>query len=138
MISFTVYGRPVPQGSMRAFLPKGSNRPIVTSDNKKLKPWRQQVSETAMYEMRKAGISVCQSGVALCVIATFYFAKPKSVKKCVTQKTTKPDVDKLLRGVLDALTGVVFWDDSQVVIASSTKLFGVNERLEVEVRIIPQ
>ena len=35
--------------------------------------------------------------------------------KRVTEVTTKPDVDKLARAALDALTGVLWADDSQVV-----------------------
>ena len=55
---------------------------------------------------------------------SFRFQKPKSAKKSVTQKVTKPDLDKLLRSVLDALTGIVWVDDSQVVIISARKDFG--------------
>ena len=33
VIQFTVYGRPEPQGSTRAFIPKGWKRATVTSDN---------------------------------------------------------------------------------------------------------
>ncbi len=38
-VKFTVYGRPVPQGSTRSFIPKGWTRAVITTDNKKLKPW---------------------------------------------------------------------------------------------------
>ena len=45
-ISFTVLGRAEPQGSVRAFMIAG--KPRLTSDNKKMKPWRQQVGFMAL------------------------------------------------------------------------------------------
>jgi crossover junction endodeoxyribonuclease RusA len=41
--------------------------------------------------------------------------------------TTRPDVDKLARAVLDALTGVVFTDDSQVVELVAIKRYATAE-----------
>ncbi len=41
MIEFTVYGVPIPQGSTKAFVPKGWTRPVVTHDSARTKPWRQ-------------------------------------------------------------------------------------------------
>ena len=48
MIQFTVYGHPEPQGSTRAFVPKGWTRPVITTASKKMKPWRQQITGTAI------------------------------------------------------------------------------------------
>jgi Holliday junction resolvase RusA-like endonuclease len=36
----------------------------------------------------------------------------------------KPDVDKLSRGVMDALTGIIFRDDSCVVTKRASKRYG--------------
>lgn len=118
-VDFTVAGIPQPQGSARAFVPKGWKRAVITSDNAKLRPWRQDVSIMAREAMGELQIVAGAVEVA----CYFYFQKPKSTKKSVTQKITKPDIDKLLRGVLDALTGVVFQDDSQVVFVTCEKLF---------------
>jgi crossover junction endodeoxyribonuclease RusA len=122
-IEFKVYGIPQPQGSTKAFIPKGWTRPIITSDNKKNKPWRQDVSGAALVEMQKSGLALME-GVPIVINVTFVFDRPKSLKKGVTDKITKPDIDKLLRSVLDALTGIVFKDDSQVVLAMVEKVFG--------------
>jgi Holliday junction resolvase RusA-like endonuclease len=40
------------------------------------------------------------------------------------EHVTKPDLDKLARCVLDALTGVVYADDSQVVGINASKCYG--------------
>ena len=132
-ITFTVYGTPRPQGSLRAFIPKGWKRPILTSDNTKLKPWRQEIAQTAQLKVRTS--DTCwplERGIAVTVRCEFFFAKPKSTKKSVVAKTTKPDLDKLARSLLDALTGIVFEDDSQVTMLIVSKGFG-NPRAEISV-----
>ena len=133
MICFTVYGTPIPQGSTRAFIPKGWSRPIITADNKKTKPWRQEISGTAHDTMASMGESQILRESAVRVECHFYFAKPKSTKKSVTHKTTKPDIDKIARSLLDALTGVVFEDDSQVTQLWVSKFFDSRPRAEVRV-----
>lgn len=49
--------------------------------------------------------------------------KPKGVPRWQQWWTTKPDRDNLDKAVLDALTGVVFEDDSQVVGGEITKIY---------------
>ena len=44
-----------------------------------------------------------------------------------------PDIDKLARCALDALTGIVFEDDAQVTELRLRKGFGEPERLEARV-----
>lgn len=130
-LSFTVYGVPTPQGSMKAFVPKGSRRAYLTTDNKKLKPWRQEVSGTAKVAMQGEPPANRKIGVELYL--DFFFDRPSSVSKKVPDKTTKPDMDKLLRGIFDALTGIAFEDDSQVVRSGQTKQFGSPARVEIRV-----
>ena len=130
-INFTVNGTPQPQGSIRAFMPKGAKHPVLTTDNVKLKPWRQEVSVMALLARGFGNRDPLKCAIYLRV--KFIFAKPKSIKPSVTEKLTKPDVDKLLRGLFDALTGILFHDDSQVVWVDANKEFGLPERTEVEV-----
>jgi crossover junction endodeoxyribonuclease RusA len=132
LIEFQVHGKPQPQGSAKAFIPKGWKRPIITSDNKTLKPWRQDVSQLAAQAMQGQETTTAPVSVAV----TFCFARPKSVKASVVHKTTKPDVDKLLRSVLDSMTGIVFRDDSQVVCLVGQKEFGPVEGAVIRVRTI--
>jgi crossover junction endodeoxyribonuclease RusA len=124
MLNFTVYGLPQPQGSMRAFTPKGWKRPVLTSDNAKVKPWRQEIAGTARAIMARDRIEVFRREEPVYVHAIFYFPRPKSAKKSVVHKTTKPDIDKLTRALHDALTGIVFEDDSQIVESKAAKYFG--------------
>ena len=138
MISFTVYGRPEPQGSTRAFLPRGCARPVITSDNSKLKPWRQELAQTAMVAIEENGAKIAARGVPISMALTFFFEKPRSERKSATHKATRPDLDKLLRAVLDALTGIVYADDSQVCDCCVTKTFGSPARVEIEIRTLAE
>lgn len=128
-IQFTVLGEPVPQGSAKAWIPKGWTRAIITSDNKKLKPWRQAVSGCSYEAMQGRG----QFDGAVEVVAEFFFTRPKSRKNAL-YKTTAPDIDKALRAILDGMTGVVFRNDAQVVQATCRKAFGSPARAEIQVR----
>jgi crossover junction endodeoxyribonuclease RusA len=110
---------------MKAFIPKGWKRPILTSDNPRLKSWRQDVTKVALLHCKRPTSDPVR------ISARFFFQRPKSLKKTVLYKTTKPDADKLLRGILDSLTGIVYVDDSQVVSAGVAKEFGTPERVEI-------
>lgn len=118
-ITFDVDGLPVTQGSMRAFVRNG--RPILTSDSgQKLKDWRTSIAYAA--QVARDG-AFADSGVPVSVALGFRLPRPKSAPKSVLYPTKKPDLDKLIRAALDALTMVVFKDDSQVVTLETTKRF---------------
>lgn len=129
MIQFTVYGRPQPQGSMKAFIPKGWQRPILTSDNKKMKPWRQEVIGT----IASLRYNMIKRPQAVKVEAEFCFKKPKSLSRKQAYLTKKPDLDKLARALLDCLTGLLIEDDAQVCQLCVYKSYSVPERVSVEV-----
>lgn len=127
-IQLTVYGDPQPQGSTRAFMRPGMKYPVVTSDNPKNKSWRQEVASQAINSM--LGRAVFTGAIMLTV--NFYFERPKSQKKAI-YKTTRPDCDKLVRSIADAMTGIVYGDDSQIVQMIARKAFGSPARAEIQV-----
>jgi Holliday junction resolvase RusA-like endonuclease len=134
-VSFTVFCKPEPQGSTRAFIPKGWQRPIITSTNKALKPYRQQVARTAL-EVCQAANDVLPFGKhePAELTVSFYFLRPPSIPKKRTAHVVKPDLDKLVRAIKDALKGIVYHDDSQVVTVHAHKNYGSPERTEITVR----
>lgn len=136
IIRFTVYGTPVPQGSTRAFIPKGWKRAVITTDNKKLKPWRQEIAGVATAIMRTLNRPMIVRKIPVEVGLTFYFDRPKSLPMKRGYKTTKPDCDKLARAFLDGITGIVIEDDSQVVRLRVQKYFGLPESTEVQIAAI--
>jgi Holliday junction resolvase RusA-like endonuclease len=114
---FTAYGVPVPQGSTRAFVVRG--RAVTTSASANLRPWRDTVAAAARFEMQ--GRTPLAGPV--CVLAVFTLPRPASRRKVDRWPDRRPDIDKLLRGLLDSLTGPVFTDDAQVVQVACEKRY---------------
>jgi Holliday junction resolvase RusA-like endonuclease len=141
-IAFTVLDKPQPQGSTRGFVIPGKGgakpRAIVTSDNKKMKPFRQQLSWAALQACEAAGISglFADKHVPVAVEFKFYFAKPLSISKKRTKMVVRPDLDKICRSTCDSLTGILWVDDAQIVQLVSSKHYGLPERAEIEAVIV--
>lgn len=121
-IAFTVYGIAKPQGSARAFIPKGWKRPVITSDNKGLKDWRHLVADAASQALQASTEPRCFEGPVQ-IVAAFFLPRPKSLAKRSAPHVTKPDLDKLARSLGDALAGVLYTDDRQVVQLKVTKAY---------------
>lgn len=136
-LQFTVFGEAQPQGSSRAFVPKGHTRPIITSDNPDLKSWRQLVKERANDSLAQLPASerdLLADGVRVSI--AFYLPRPKTLPKRYTAHTKKPDVDKLVRAVFDALSQTVFRDDAQVCELITAKYYAhEGEAPHVDVRV---
>jgi len=116
-IRFDVSSMPVPQGSTRAFIVKG--KPIITSTSKGLSSWRRLIADRAQDR-----VSAPIEG-AVAVTLLFRLPRPKSApKKKWIYPSKRPDLDKLVRAVLDAITNVIIADDSQVVSLTATKDYG--------------
>jgi len=127
-IRFTAFGRPLPQGSKNAF--KSGNRVVLVEASKGLKPWRSVVALAAKEAMLDVqDMSLIEGPV--CVELLFQFVPGKTVKR--THMTTKPDIDKTCRAILDALTGVVWRDDAQVVELRARKSYGLVDLVQVSV-----
>ena len=123
---FVVYGRPVPKGSMRAFTPRGWNRPILTDSNKSLRPWAQAVKLAAVEALARHTDALLDGPV--CLRIQFYLPCPKSApKRRVPRPTKKPDLSKLTRCIEDALTGVLYHDDAQITRLEVTKVYAGRE-----------
>lgn len=130
-LSFVVHGTPIPQGSMKGFAFRrktGKLGVAMTSDNPKTRPWKDSVKAAAIEAWDDR-----PTDDAVSLTIEFAFMPPASNRH--PHKTTKPDIDKLARAVMDALTGVVYRDDSQVVAVSARKVFtfgspGVTVRVE--------
>lgn len=106
-IQFVVRGTSVPQGSGKPFVAGG--RAYLATKTPNLVAWRQAVAD----EARKVAPPSLLDG-AVWVSCYFAFEPPKSRRKQGMTHYQRPDVDKLLRAVLDACTGVIWHDDAQV------------------------
>jgi crossover junction endodeoxyribonuclease RusA len=119
VIAFTVRGKPEPGGSKKGFVIKG--HVVIADANAKVKPWRKKVAAVAREKM--AGQALMEGPLE----ATFHFAmpRPKTVKR--RDHTVRPDTTKLVRAVEDALTGVVYADDAQIVKQHASKFYALDE-----------
>jgi crossover junction endodeoxyribonuclease RusA len=112
LVKFTCAGHPVTQGSKRAFVRNG--RPILTEQSgDRLRLWRHIIATTARENATQGPLEG-----PVQVHLFFRLERPASTpkrKRTWPIKTRSGDVDKLARAALDALTGVAFRDDAQVV-----------------------
>lgn len=135
MIRLYVQGKPIPKGNHKAFQ-RGSKIFITDAQGGTLSDWQDAIRVQA----RK----YCKSPISETVFflrVTFMFKHPKNHYTAKGDKSKhwryyhvkRPDVDKLLRAVLDALTGTVYDDDSQVQLLNSTKKYADVEGAIIEI-----
>lgn len=138
-LTFTVHGLPAAQGSKRYLGVKGG-KGITVESSKRVAPWRADVRDAALTALDDARLADYAGAVdlwdaALSVNITFNMPRPKSHYRtgrnahllrdgAPTRPAGRPDVDKLTRAILDALSGIVWRDDSQVVDITASKLYG--------------
>ena len=138
-IRFEVRGLPVPQGSARGFVV--GHHAVITSDNKSLAAWRRLVADVAQPhappELWDGPVSVSLE---------FWLPQPLSRPNTIGRgkkkralriwPDRKPDLDKLVRSVIDSLTNIVYRDDSQVVRIYAVKDYGP-PGVDVQVERVP-
>ena len=111
--SLVVSGDPVPQPRPRVTLRGGKARGYVPGDHP-IHAYREKIATAA----KQQNIGVLAGPVVITCL--FVFARKKShlTKSGLAKGAPQfppPDCDNLIKGVLDALNGVAFVDDSQVV-----------------------
>jgi crossover junction endodeoxyribonuclease RusA len=110
---FAVPGRPAPQGSKRHV-----GRGILVESSKDVGPWRERIALAARAAVGPGPLI----GTAVDIRLDFVMPRPTSTPKRSTPPAVKrPDLDKLARAALDAITNVLIADDSQVVGLRATK-----------------
>jgi crossover junction endodeoxyribonuclease RusA len=125
--SFTVWGIAAPQGSKR-HVGKG----VMLESSDRVRPWRQDVRFAALEERPPNWDMATPMRLDL----VFWFPRPAShygIKNGISYlKANAPiepvsarigDIDKLQRAVFDALTGVAYLDDRQVVKVDARKAY---------------
>lgn len=118
--SFFVKGKPVSQGSLKFI--KGH---AIHVKGRELALWRGTIAAMA----RSTNITKIQVGVDMELL--FVFNRPKTVKR--DEPYVRPDLDKLIRAVLDGLTGVAYEDDQQVVRLTAQKAYGETEGVHIKI-----
>lgn len=114
-ITFFAEGIPTPQGS-KIVRRHGDKAWLADVNSKALKSWRENVKQKAQEVMGERSPFDC----ALEVTATFFLPRPSSVTRDLPN--VKPDLDKLLRGLLDSLTPCMV-NDSRVCVVTCDKQY---------------
>lgn len=131
-ISFHVNGSPAPKGSMTR-MPHGGMIPAGTAaSRKRFADWRTDIRTRATEAMGERD----PFPGAIRLMAEFQLSAPTNIPKYKIgwlPHTKRPDFDKLTRALCDAMTGIVWVDDSQVCYSMVNKVYAWNGKPGVEV-----
>ena len=133
MVVFTIPGEPQGKARGRTFIHKHTGRPTTMTPEK-------TVNYEALIKLQ-AGQSTKEfyQDQELFMRLTAYYSIPKSASKKKAElmrnieirPTKKPDIDNIIKVVCDALNGVVYKDDTQIVSISAQKFYENVPRVEV-------
>lgn len=134
-ITFFVESKPQGKARARTFYDKRADKMrSVTPQNTK------SYEDLIRWSYRAAGGQYMGESLIRVDIQAFYpIPKSWSKKKLAAaiegaiRPTTKPDCDNIIKVVLDALNGVAYYDDKQVIATSCEKHYGNTGYLQVTV-----
>lgn len=115
MVRFAVVGKPATKGSWKIRNRRGKQ--WLQADNESERPWADAVAWHAKQAMSR--MAMFEFGVSV----ELYFTMSRPKKPANDYPTG--DVDKLARSCLDAMTAIVWRDDSQVESLNVTKAYAI-------------
>jgi Holliday junction resolvase RusA-like endonuclease len=145
-LTFIVFGQAVPAGSKRHFVTKTGKVNTVDASGASLAAWKADLRHAAQEVMEPH--ELLGRDVPLDLQLRFFIRRPKGHfgtgrngdklrASAPAYPVTKPDTTKLLRAVEDALTGIVWADDAQIVTQTVWKRYviapGIAPFVEVKV-----
>jgi Holliday junction resolvase RusA-like endonuclease len=101
------------------------NGHILHSQGSALAVWRSTVALSARFAEAKP----VEGAIGIEIV--FRVKRPKTVKRDFP--TVAPDLDKYIRGVLDALTGIAYIDDSQVTDIKAEKVYSNTPGADIKI-----
>ena len=125
--TFTVEGPPATKGSTVSWWDQRAQKVITRTDSVGLASWTDAVRWAAKGAKLERGLP--ESPVRVRV--EFVVARPKRAKR--DTPAVRPDLDKWVRALLDALTGYAYHDDGQVVEIAAVKRYG--EMWQTHIRV---
>ena len=138
-LKLTVPGEPCGQGRPRFSSQGGFMRAI---DPEKSRNYKSFVKYIATHEAKKQGWMYTELPLRMSIVAYMGIAKSKSKKfkqaAIVGEErpTKKPDLSNIVKGVEDALNGLLYKDDSQIVELKLQKFYSEEPRLELSLELI--
>lgn len=139
VIQFTIPGEPQGKARARTFYSVSRSRTVSVTPEKTVM-YENLIKQCAYNEMTDAGDFWLSEPLSIRVVA--YYGVPKSTTKSKRlamldgniRPTKKPDADNVLKVVVDALNGVLYKDDTQIVNAQVQKFYSDTPRVEVWIR----
>jgi Holliday junction resolvase RusA-like endonuclease len=125
MISIVIEGEPVGKARPRVYRNNGVTR-AVTPD--KTKRYEEQVKGAYLEQVGRE-VSFPEGPVRVTILMGFSIPKSTSKKKRLQmlqgkiRPQKKPDIDNVTKAVLDALNGLAYSDDKQVVDITASKWY---------------
>ena len=159
-LDVVVYGDAKTKGSIKSFIPRRGDgsmvtrpngQPMVVSTNDAGEPaqrWSGSVSAAVAERMQDIGMATIPAKVPVVIELVFYRPRPAAhygsgrnsdilKASAPSAPSTRPDVDKQTRLILDALKGIAWIDDGQVTGALTWKAFGTPARAELRLWQLP-
>jgi len=136
VIHVFVRGIPRPQGSRVSFKTK-TGKIGGFEASPRVGGWKLDVAEETIRRMKESGHPGWRNNEPLMVELDFILPRPRTQSKKIIHPVKRPDLDKLIRAILDALYNVAYTDDSQVVVLLTEKRY-VREGESPGVRIAIQ
>lgn len=122
MIDLIIYGKPV--GKARPRFGRNKKGGVVTFTPRETKLYEDGVRSLAQIAM--FGKEMFEGPVKVTIKAYFQHSKKTG------WHSSRPDLDNVVKAILDGLNGIVFKDDAAVAHLIATKEYG-EERVEVQV-----
>jgi Holliday junction resolvase RusA-like endonuclease len=128
-----VPGEPKPQSRPRSRAIQKNGKWIGTTyqPNGPDMDYRSRIATMAAQEMHGAAPWDCPMLVSI----VLYVIKPKSKPKWKIWADVKPDVDNYVKAILDALQGIVFFNDSQVCALVVSKRYAVDRGATTQIMV---
>jgi Holliday junction resolvase RusA-like endonuclease len=128
MTRITLPGNPIPMARSRTYRVKGKS--ITYNPQKKEKTFAQLVAKSQVHSLMEGPIKM---------YIRFFMPIPKSTSKKTQEKMkseivfhcSKPDIDNLIKFVLDVLNNIGYKDDSQIVSLTTEKFYSPIPRTEL-------
>lgn len=136
MIEFTVYGAPHGKGRPR-FARRGNYFTTYTDDDtmdyEQLVKFSYLEKNTEKYmgrEPLEMEVKVYQQ-----ILKSFSKRDKEKATRCEIRPTKKPDIDNIVKSIMDGLNKVAYADDTQIISIRCDKYYSNEPRVEVKIKL---
>ncbi|OPX04938.1 RusA family crossover junction endodeoxyribonuclease [Geobacillus sp. LEMMY01] len=134
MIKLIVYGEPVAQGRPRATTVNGRVRMYDPKKSRDFKHYLKLAASKHRPEQLIEGPISLEVKVYKPILKSFSKKKKAAAEAGQLRPISKPDVSNYLKLIEDALTGVIWKDDSQIIDCSISKYYSETPRTEIQIK----